>query len=136
MQKLITFVPFYNFIMANQPIEAKDKWMAIVNPDSGFEHLFDSQSLSTPYGNTGGFTSADGTYMSNDDIANEVWAHREARHQALEQGDFNIIEVIAALDITQRINNEIAISMKTYNFSKITNSNNYFVNGVLINNEN
>jgi len=28
----------------------------------------------------------------------------------LEQGDFNIIEVIAALNITQRINNEIAKS--------------------------
>ncbi len=77
-------------------------------PDAGFEHLFDSQSLSTPYGNTGGFTSADGRFYTNDELAKEAWAHREARHQALEQGDFNIIEVIAALDITQRINNEIA----------------------------
>ncbi len=79
-------------------------------PDAGFEHLFDSQSLSTPYGNTGGFTSADGRFYTNDELAKEAWAHREARHQALEQGDFNIIEVIAALNITQRINNEIAKS--------------------------
>ncbi len=32
----------------------------------------------------------------------------KAQIKELEQGDFNIIEVIAALDITQRINNEIA----------------------------
>ncbi len=67
-----------------------------------------SQDISFLYASLYGFVAADGTYMSNDDIANEAWAHREARHQAMEQGDFNNIDVIAAMDFTQRLTNEIA----------------------------
>jgi RHS repeat-associated protein len=79
-------------------------------PDAGFEHLFDSQSLSTPYGNTGGFTSADGSFYSNDELAKEAWAHREARRQALEQGDFNNIDLIATMDYNKGLDYDISHS--------------------------
>ncbi len=76
-------------------------------PDKNFTHLFDSQSLSTPYGNTGGFTSADGSFYTNDQLAAEGWAHRKARQDELEQGDYNNTDMIAAVDFSQRLMNDL-----------------------------
>jgi len=69
-------------------------------PDAGFYNLFGSNSLSiASYGAGGGFVAADGNFYSNDEMAGEAWAIYTANHQAVEEGDFNNMDVLASLDL-------------------------------------
>ncbi len=64
-------------------------------------------SYTVPISNTGGFTSADGSFYTNVQLAAKALAHRKARQDELEQGDYNNTDMIAAVDFSQRLTNDL-----------------------------
>jgi RHS repeat-associated protein len=71
-------------------------------PPPGYICLFESYN-GVSYGSNGGFTSADGTFYSHDEMAAEAWALHESNREAIEEGDFINFEVWEEYDRYQWI---------------------------------